>query len=136
MEDLTQTSDESCGEEIADISEGVNIPLEDPKLFSWVGVKVNKTVRLTRGRKTLTPDIRIGKVNCKDEKGLHIIFHEEIQPGFYINSAKTDCDIISNDNVIVLKEPKYEHNRHIGEYGYRFPKTIKSIISTFLTNKN
>ena len=45
-----------------DHTEGVEWPLEHADVQSWVGVKVTKLVKTSRGRQTSATDIRIGKV--------------------------------------------------------------------------
>ena len=56
----SQTSEESAEE--FDFSEAISLPLEYPEIYSWVGVREYKKIKLSRGRCTSHPFIHVGKV--------------------------------------------------------------------------
>ncbi|CAL4188899.1 unnamed protein product, partial [Meganyctiphanes norvegica] len=56
-----ESSEESLDELDPQADSAVELS-KDPKVYSWVGVRIYRTVKLARGRSTKSPYIHIGKV--------------------------------------------------------------------------
>ena len=63
-------------------------------------------------------------------------FYIEKEPGIFVSSTTDDIGYgISQDNMIVLKNPQFNYKKDTKLVGYFFPKTIVSIVSTLFEKK-
>ncbi|CAL4101167.1 unnamed protein product, partial [Meganyctiphanes norvegica] len=101
-----ESSEESLDELDPQADSAVELS-KDPKVYSWVGVRIYRTVKLARGRSTKSPYIHIGKVKSIDARGLiDVYFYKEVAAGLFQTSSKNDLGLgISKKDIVVLKNP-------------------------------
>lgn len=126
---LHDSSDESLDYERDNFSFGIT--LEEPKVDSWVGVKVEKATSSSKGRKTSPFEVYIARVIKVDEGGYEVSFLKEKSDGFYIMPEIEEVSYPHHrDEIVVLESPEQVYRNRV--YGFSFPSTIKTILISHL----
>ncbi|XP_064098554.1 uncharacterized protein LOC135209721 [Macrobrachium nipponense] len=109
----------------------IKVPMTEPEVDSWVGVKVEKVATSTKGRKHKPFEIYIGRVKDVQEQGLAVTFLKEVSPGFYVYPDIEDISFpVHRREVVELQEPQAATIQR--KYGFKFNSSIKSAIVSVL----
>ena len=143
-EDIASSTDEEDVLSIHDSSDdsidlddggefGIKLPLQEPSINSWVGVKVERSHASTSSRPhsgQLSFEIYIGKVIDSNDEGMTVSFLKQKNETFYFFPDVEDSSCpVYKDEVVVLDDPVTKvMNRSAG---FVFPSAIKSSIASY-----
>ena len=106
---------------------GYGITREEPKLDSWVGVKLEKGVSSCKGRKVTPFEVYIARITKVEEDGFEISFLKERSPGFYVVPDYADLSYPHRAcELAVLEPPNPECRGRVN--GFAFTTSIKEIL--------
>lgn len=106
---------------------GYGITREEPKLDSWVGVKLEKGVLSCKGRKVTPFEVYIARITKVEEDGFEISFLKERSPGFYVVPDYAELSYPHRAcELAVLEPPNPECRGRVN--GFAFTTSIKEIL--------